>query len=429
MGRVVGLKRGILQLFLLSISLQICTLLAPIYLQLIVDNAVVTADRDFITVLGLGFLLLLLLQGAIGGVRAWTTAVFSSQLNFQWLGNALTHLMKLPLPYFESRHLGDIISRFGSIQKIQNGLTTQFVEATIDGLLVIITFGVMMYYSQLLASLSVVVIGFYAALRWVLMGFQQNAMNEEIIHSSQQYTHLLESVRGVQTVRLFNRSDERRNGWLNYVAEEFNSKLRNARLNVINQVINALLFGAERIAIVWMCAIMVLDARFSIGMLFAFLSYKEQFSLRAASLVDKLVELRMLRIHGDRVADIIHTTPEKSISLMLTDELDTINKIELRNIGFRYSDFEPYILKNINLTFISGQCVAITGPSGCGKTTLLKILLGLINPTEGEVKVNDQPLDLYGLMKYRQHIGTVMQDDYLFTGSIADNICFFDPSP
>ena len=168
MGRVVGLKRGLGQLLLLGLALQVCALTAPFYLQWMVDEALVTADRSLATVLGTGFLLLVLLQTIIGAVRSWATTALATSLNFQWLGNTFAHLMQLPLPWFEKRHLGDIVSRFGSIQTIQRSMTTQFVEGLIDGLLVIATLAVMLAYSQLLALVSATSVTLYVLLRWAI---------------------------------------------------------------------------------------------------------------------------------------------------------------------------------------------------------------------------------------------------------------------
>ncbi|ATP26969.1 ABC transporter ATP-binding protein [Chromobacterium violaceum] len=429
MGRVDGLGGGLIQLLLLGLALQVCALAAPFYLQWVVDEALVAADRDLITVLGIGFLLLVLLQTAIGAVRSWATTALATSLNFQWLGNAFAHLMRLPLPWFEKRHLGDIVSRFGSIQTIQKSLTTQFVEGVIDGLLVIATLIVMLLYSAPLAAVSLIAVALYALLRWSIFRALREATAEQIIHASRQNTHFIESARGAQSVRLFGRQEERRIGWMNALAEQFNADLRIARLSLSFQTANTLLFSAERVIVVWLAALAVMDGRFSVGMLFAFLSYKDQFSQRIAALIDKLFELRMLRLHGERVADILLTEPEPELNDVEIDPAHVQPAIELRNVSFRYSDSEPYVLRELSLAIPAGQCLAVTGASGCGKTTLLKLVLGLMEPTEGEVLIGGVPLRQLGLSNYRQLLGTVMQDDLLFSGSIADNICFFDPQP
>lgn len=164
-------------------------------------------------------------------------------------------------------------------------------------------------------------------------------------------------------------------------------------------------------------------------MLFAFISYKDQFSQRLASLVDKLFELRMMRLHGERVADIVLTAPEGEQQGGEIDVDRLVPSIELRNVSFRYADGEPNIISGLTLAIPAGQCVAITGPSGCGKTTLIKLMLGLIEPADGEILVGGVSLQQIGIKNFRSIVSAVMQEDALFSGSIKDNICFFDPEP
>lgn len=429
LGNVVGLNRGLIQLLLLGIVLQVFSLVSPFYMQWVVDEALVAADRDLVTVLGIGFLLLVVLQTIVSAVRSWVTTVMATDLNFQWLGNAFTHLMKLPLPYFEKRYLGDIVSRFGSIETIQHSLTTQVVEGVVDGLLVVGTFAVMLVYSPALTAAACVAVLLYVFLRWGIFRSLKNANAEQIVHAAKQQTHFLESARGVQSIRLFNRTDERRIGWTNLLAEQFNAQLRISRLSISYQSANTLLFGVERIVVIWLAALAVLDTRFSVGMLFAFISYKDQFSQRIASLIDKLFEFRMLRLHGERVADILLAEPENHSADAEIQTECLAASLELRNVSFRYADGEPYVLQDVSLMIPAGQCIAVTGASGCGKTTLVKLCLGLLEPTEGEILVGGVKLGSLGLTNYRNMLGTVMQDDHLFAGSIADNISFFDPSP
>ncbi len=429
MGRVIGLKRGLIQLVLIGVAMQVCSLVAPFYLQWVVDEALVAADHSLITVLGTGFLLLVVIQTVMSAFRSWVTTVLATNLNFQWFGNAFSHLMKLPLPYFEKRHLGDIVSRFGSIQTIQRSLTTQFVDGIIDGLLVIGTLIVMALYSVQLTIVAIGAICLYSLLRLSIFKMLREATSEQIIHAAKQQSHFMESARGVQSIRLFNRSEERRIGWMNTLADQFNADLRISKLSISYQTANAFLFGTERVIVIWLAALAVLDGRFSVGMLFAYLSYKDQFTQRLASLIDKVFEFRMLRLHGERVADIVLTEPESDLQDVEIDVDKISPAIELRNVTFRYADGEPEVIKSLNLTVPAGQCLAIAGASGCGKTTLVKLLLGLIEPTEGEILIGGIKLKNLGLANYRQLMGTVMQDDQLFAGSVGDNISFFDPTP
>jgi ATP-binding cassette subfamily B protein RaxB len=429
MGRVVGLKRGLLKLLVLGFALQVCALVTPFYMQWLVDNALVAADRNMITVLGIGFLLLVLVQTSIAAVRSWIATVISTKLNMQWLGNAFAHLMHLPLPYFEKRHTGDIVSRFSSIQTMQRTLTTQFVEGIIDGVLVLTTLLMMLAYSATLTAVTAIATLLYVLLRWAIFRTMREANAEQIVHASRQQSHFLESVRGIQSLRLSGRGEERRAGWLNALADQLNTDLRIARLSLSYQTSNTLLFSAERVIVIWLAALSVLSGQLSIGMMFAFISYKEQFAQRVVSLVDKLFEFRMLRLHGERVADILMSEAEAvHVDVELNPALISPS-IEFCNVSFRYSDSEPLVLSNLNLSIPAGQAIAITGPSGSGKTTFMKLMLGLLEPTDGHLLVGGVKLASLGAQNFRAMLGVVMQDDNLFAGSIQDNISFFDAKP
>lgn len=431
MGHITGLKRGLTQILLLALALEMVSITLPFFLQWVVDHALISADRDLLATLGLGFGLLVLIQASINAVRGWFVVAISTQLNFQWLGNVFAHMVKLPLEYFEKRHVGNIMSRFGSITTIQKTLTGGFVQALVDGVMVIGTFGMMLLYSQRLACVCLIAVALYALMRWALFHGLRAATAEQIIHAAKQTTHFFETVNGIQSVRLFGKGEQRRSGWLNILAEQFNAELRIHRIRISYETAQALLFGLERVVVVWLAASAVLDHAFTIGMLFAFIAYKDQFSIRLAALIDKVVEFNMLKLHGERVADIVLAETE-ALGNHDADEVDLEQlspSIELRGVSFRYSPTEPFVFEDIDLTIKAGECVAITGISGCGKTTLVKVMLGLLEPTQGEVRVGGQAIHRLGLNSYRNMIGTVMQEDRLFSGSVAENISFFDPLP
>lgn len=431
MGHITGLKRGLTQILLLALALETVSIAMPFFLQWVVDHALVSADRDLLTTLALGFGMLVVIQAAIGAVRGWFVVALSTRLNFQWLGNVFAHMVKLPLEYFEKRHVGNIMSRFGSISTIQKTLTGGFVQAMVDGVMVAGTFGMMLLYSQRLAYVSLFAVVVYALMRWALFHGLRTATAEQIIHAAKQTTHFFETANGIQSVRLFGKGEQRRSGWLNILAEQFNAELRIQRIRISYETAQTLLFGVERVLVVWLAASAVLDHAFTTGMLFAFIAYKDQFSTRLAALIDKVVEFKMLKLHGERVADIVLAETE-AIGSYDADEVDLATlspSIELRGVSFRYAPTEPYVFEDVDLTIAAGECVAITGISGCGKTTLVKVMLGLLAPTHGEVRVGGQAIQRLGLTNYRNMIGTVMQEDRLFSGSVAENICFFDPLP
>jgi ATP-binding cassette subfamily B protein RaxB len=429
LGRVVGLRSGLAQVLALALALEVVAVALPFQLQWVVDHVLDSGDRSLLTVLGLGFVLLVVLRTAIAALRGWLLTSLATHLNFQWLGHVFGHLMRLPLDWFEKRHLGAIMQNFGAITQIQETLTHGFVQALIDGVLVLGTLAMMVLYSPPLAAASLGAVLAYALLHAVLYPAQRHAAAERLTREARQQTHFLESVRGVQGVRLFNREGERRLAWLNLLADQFNAALRGQHIGLVHQAANGLLFGLLRVGLVWLAALAVLRREFSVGMMFAFLSYADQLVLRGAALVERLFEFRMLRLQMERVADIVHSTPEEPDP---GDEVDVARlgaSITLREVRYRYSAAEPDVIDGVSLAIAPGEFVAITGPSGGGKTTLVKVMLGLLEPSAGEVQFGGQPLRRLGRANARSMVGTVMQEDTLFTGSIADNISFFDPAP
>ncbi|QOZ51602.1 peptidase domain-containing ABC transporter [Bradyrhizobium sp. CCBAU 53338] len=427
-GRISGLKRYIAQVLSLALGLEIVAVATPFYLQWLVDEALAAGDRDLVTILGTGFCLLVCLQAAIGAMRSWLVAVLSAQLNFQWLGRVFGHLLRLPTEYFEKRQVGGVLASFASINVIQETLTVAFAQAIVDGGLIIGTGFVMFAYNSLLSAAACASVALYAILRFVVFAKLRNAAAEEISFQARQSTHFLESLQGIQAIRLFGRGDERKITWMNLLADKFNAHLRVQKVQITQQATNVLLFGIERVIVIWLAGLLVLRNELTIGMLIAFLSYREQFSSRMAALVDKIFEFRMLGLHAERVAEVVDAAPEAHGPEHEAELLTKPDYIELRDISYAYSPHEDNVLDSVNLRIEAGECVAITGPSGSGKTTLVKILLGLLEPSSGEVRIGGRPLHQVGLQTFRRTVGTVMQDDMLFTGSLADNISFFDPT-
>jgi len=386
----------------------------------------VSLDRDLLVTLGLGFGLLVLIQVGTGAIRSWAVLHLSATLNLQWLGNVFAHLMRLPVSWFERRHTGDVLSRFGAVQQIQQTLTTSFIEAVLDGLLVVVTLVMMLIYSGTLTAVALTSVAGYALLRWAFFRPLREATEESIVFDAKKSSHFLESLRGVQSIKLFNRQEDRQARFMNLVVDSMNANIATRKLDLTLGVLHKLLFGIERVVMIWVGALLVMDHTFSVGMLFAFVAYKEQFAQRVSALIDKTVEVKMLKLQGERLADIVLSAPEPQPEFAPRSQ-ELAQTLELRNISFAYSDSEPEVLRFLNLNIEPGESVAIVGPSGCGKTTLLKLMLGVHAPRTGEIRVGGMTLAQLGLRNWRDMIGTVMQDDQLFAGSIADNIGFFDP--
>jgi ATP-binding cassette, subfamily B, bacterial CvaB/MchF/RaxB len=429
MGKVRGLKTSLLQILILAFALEVFGLVGPFLTQWIVDDTLVSGDKDLLAVIAMGILLLGVLKTVVSLVRSWILLYMGTTLNVQWVANVMEHLLRLPVAFFEKRHMGDIVSRFGSISAIQQTLTTTFVAGVIDGLMALVTLVMMFVYSGTLGLIALGAVLLYGGLRLARYERLRSASEGQIVRAARQQSHFMETVRGIQAVKIFNRQADRKARFLKLVVDSTNSGIEIQRLNITFQTVNSLIVVVEGVLILWLGSKLVLDRAFTIGMLMAFIAYKDQFTSRIISLIDKGIEVWMLKLQAQRLSDIVLAEPEPAVQQTFVDTESIAPSLELRNIKFRYADGEPWVVQGLSLRVAAGESVVLVGPSGCGKTTLLKIMLGQLNPIEGEVLIGGVPLAQLGLDAYRSMIGAVMQDDQLFAGSLADNISFFDNAP
>ncbi|MBS3652439.1 peptidase domain-containing ABC transporter [Pseudaminobacter sp. 19-2017] len=429
LGRMVGVKRALFHQLALAVAIEVFAMASPLFMGWLVDHALVAADHDLLITLVLGFLLLLVLQTSIAAMRSWMLMGLGATLKVQSRANLFSHLINLPAAFFEARHLGDLTSRFSSQETILSAITTELVEAVMDGLMTGLTLAIMLVIAPGMAGIVIVAAVLYALLRWVSYSPLRQASMEAIVWRAKLDTHFLETLRGIRTIKLFNGQEDRRAHWLNLLIEATNRQLATEKLAFLFQIGNRLLMGVLNILIIWLGAEQVLNNALSVGLLLAFIAYKDQFVGRATILIDRAVDLKMLRLHAERLADIALTEPETRTCLMPSPGGHLPPAIELRNVSFRYSEHEPWVLDNISVRIGAEEAIAIVGPSGGGKSTLLKLLAGLIQPTHGELLIDGEPLARLGLENYRARLGVVMQDDQLFAGSIGDNISFFAERP
>ncbi|MBV8400760.1 MAG: peptidase domain-containing ABC transporter, partial [Acetobacteraceae bacterium] len=429
LGTLVGIKRSLRQLLCLALALEIFAMVSPLFLVWVVDHALVAADRDLLLTLVLSFTLLLLVQSAVSAMRGWTVILLGTSLRVQAKTNLFSHLLSLPASYFETRYMGDVMSRFGSQETILQAITTELVVAVLDGVMCCTTLVLMTVFAPSLTAVVVVGAALYGLLRWVCYAPLRQASAEAIIWAARRDSHFLETLRGIKTIKLFNAHQDRRAHWLNLLVETVNRQLVTQKLDLLFRTANMLLLGLLGILVVWLGAQKVLENTFSIGMLVAFLAYKDQFLKRVSELFNRLVDLKMLRLHAERLSDLALTEPEPRGGYSAWTGKRPHVAVAVHDLSFRYSSNDTWVLDNLSFRIEAGESVALVGGSGCGKTTLLKLLAGLLQPSMGGIMVDGEPLPRLGLEHYRSMIGVVMQDDQLFAGSIADNICFFSGAP
>ena len=424
--KVTGLKSTLGKVFLLSLLLQAFAIASPYYMQLVVDEVILSFDQNLLAILAVGFGLLMLIEMMTGAVRSVLLLHFGNLMSIQLGANLFHHLIRLPLQYFEKRHIGDVVSRFGSLQQVKDLLTQGVIEALIDGVMAFTTLIMIFLYSPKLSFVVLAAIAVYAVIR-IAMYRPLRIMSEEVIvNQAKEQSNFMETVRGIQTIKLFGREVQRQSVWHNKYADSLNAGIRVGHLNIGYEAINKVIFGLENVLVVYFAALLVMDGDLTVGMLFAFMAYKRQFVEKMASLIEKIIEFKMLSLHFDRLADISLTDKEGNMQGEISSKAIS-GAIELQGVTYRYNSKEAPVFKELDLKIKAGESVAIVGPSGCGKTTLAKIMLGLFEAEAGKVQVDGVDIRQIGLSKYRSQIAAVMQDDQLLSGSIADNISFFDP--
>ena len=428
-GHIAGFWPSLTQIFLLSVALEIFGLVSPLFMQWVIDHVIVSRDADLLGTLTIGFMLLLFIQQGFGLVRSWILLGINTAIRVQWRSNVFSHLLRLPISYFQKRHLGDIVSRTDSVDQIQRVLTSALVETVFDGLLAVLTLVMMLIYSPQLAALAVVGALLYLAVRLLWYSPLYKATEEHIVRGAQLSTHFLETLRGVRAIKLFDRQTQRQTAWQSLLVNETNASLSIQKLQIFYGLANNLLSGIFNILLLWIGSREILANNLSVGMLLAFMAYRLQFNTRVTALISTAIDLKMLGLYAQRLADVVLTPAEAVDQRTSLAEQPAQQSIQVENLRFRYADHEPYVLDGLSLSIPAGQCVAITGGSGCGKTTLVHLLLGSLLPTQGAIRYGQNNISQIGIAQWRKRVATVMQDDTLFAGSLAVNISFFDAQP
>ena len=425
-----GLAGALLQIFAFSLAIQVFALSAPFYSQIVIDDVVVSGDVSLLNLVLIVFATIKLLQIATTALRSWVIVYLGMKIKLIWSSRLFFHLIRLPMSYFDARHIGDIQSRYGSLIRIQELVTTKFVETVVDGLMTITTVVVLFLYDPFLASIVLASSLIYLGVKLSIYPRLMQRAKEAIIAYARKETYFLETIRGLLTVKNFGMEHRRETSFQNKVVDTINSDVRVARIGIVEITLSQLIFSVQFLLIVWLAAGAILNGNFTVGMLVAFLAYRAQFSERSALLVDRLIEFRLSRVHLDRLADIIETDAEAGLTGPAVKEAKAsadIQRIDARNIWYRYADTEPYVLQDVSFNVDAGEYVVITGPSGFGKTTLLKLLMGIFVPSRGEILIDGLPIHNFGIQRYRQAFSSVMQDDALLAGTLIENISFFDP--
>jgi ATP-binding cassette, subfamily B, bacterial CvaB/MchF/RaxB len=418
-----GVGPTVLQIVVLSILLQVAAVVAPLYVQLAVDEGVTRVDADLLNVLFIGFLALAIINCTAFFLRRITTLRVGQLLSIGLMGGLFRHMLKLPSSFYEQRHLGDVSSRFNSTVAIQTFLTGPALDAIVDAVAALIALCVLFFYGVKFALIVFAIVFVEGILHFATIGIRRLLGEDKLATAAREETVFLETIRAIRSIKLFGREDERFAYWQSRLTDMTSANFRSNAADAAIGSTSNLIESVGAALIIFITARAAMGGDFTVGMMMSFIAYQVYFGRTAKNAVDAFVSWRTLSVHLDRIADLALAPAqdnEKGKRPAISGSID------VAGLSFRYHPDEPLLLSDISMSIKAGETVAITGQSGEGKTTLLKLLLGLELPTSGDISYDGANLNWLARAHFVEHIATVMQDDTLLSGSIAENIAFFD---
>lgn len=428
LGKEARIKGPLFNILTLSFIIQILILLSPYFSQILIDDVIAYQNYGILNAITLFFIMILLFNVSLNLYRGLMSIRFSNIISVNISTRIFHHLMALPISFFYKRNLGDIISRFESLKIIKNFITNGFVEVIVDGALTMVVLVFMFSYNIQMSCIVLTIAILYTIVRVILYGIYSKISEVNLNAIAIENSHFIESIRTIQSIKLAGNAGLRESQWLNKLIESINSGMKLGQISLYSVGANQLIFGLEAIVILYIAALQIINETITIGMMFAFIAYKTMFTNKYREFIEKIMELRLLYLHLERVSDVTLTEKENLLPdsrYGSVDQAVTKMSVELKEICYAFSTIEAPIFTNVNLTIKEGAITAIIGPSGCGKSTLLKIMMGLLTADSGKVLVGGVDIRAYGIEKYREEISAVLQSDELFSGSIGDNISGF----
>ena len=424
-----GLGTAALQIMAMSIALEMIALLTPYYTQIVMDHVLVTGDRDLLLIIALATGFLLVFQTLFTALRGWAGVVLSQSIGYQLYAHVIRHLFKLPVTFFVRRQAGDLVSRFDSLGQLAHSLTRASIEITLDALISIGTVAMMFLYSTKLAWIAVFAFTLMLIVKVIVFSSSQRVVSERTFLDAKRQSHLIESLRGIHAIKMAQAEVMRSQQWTTQTRSVLDKDVATERINLASALVQTVTAGMAHTLVIYFAAQMILANQLSVGMLFAFLAYQSNFSARASAFADRVMWLRTMKVHFGRVGDIVFASPESNADLQSKLAQPAASSVDMQNLGYRYTNSDPWVFSKVSLRVEPAELIAITGPSGCGKTTLLCVLGGIYLPNEGRLAYDDEGVTSTTTTSLRKRLAFVFQNDELFEGSIEENISFFEPKP
>ena len=417
-----------LQIILLSLLIQLSGLVSPLFTQVILDRVIVQKSLSTLHVFTIGTFLFGLWGISLGATRRYLLRYFSNRLDLTLISGFINHTLLLPLKFFESRRVGDILTRIQENQKIQRFLLGQVMLAWLDLAMGFVYLALMLYYNWRLTLLVLLLIPPIVIFTLASTPFLRKVSREIFNEATEKNSTLVETLNGINTVKTAAAEREFRWHWEDKLVTSINARFRGQKLGITLNTVGGLINSIGGTALTWYGAMLVIQDQLTIGQLVAFNMLRGRVISPILVLANLWDELQEILISIERLNDVFSTEPEENPQKpMLT--LPTVEgKVEFEDVTFRYGEEdERNTLQNISFMVQAGQTVAIVGRSGSGKTTLVKLLQGFYHPNKGTIWIDGHDIRHVSPHSLRSQLGVVPQECFLFSGTITENITLYRP--
>lgn len=410
-----------------SLLLQVLGLGGPFLTEVVIDRILPEKDSNLLLILALGMLILILMQGVTAFLRSSLLIYLQTRIDTNMMLNFFEHLLSLPYRFFQLRLSGDLLARMNSNLAIRDVLTNQLISTLLDGSTVVIYFTILFFLSKMIAVTALALGLVQVALLLLTSPAMRRLTRRDLEAQGKTQGYMNEVLAGIATIKAAGAEHRAFNRWESHFFNEMNVSLRLSYLSSVIGTMFNIITVLSPLLLLWIGAQQVIAGTMSIGTMLALNTLAVQFLVPLAALATSGQELQIVRAHFTRIEDVIGTQPEQDIAQVQTPH-HLSGKIELKHVSFQYDQNAPLILQDINLKIYPGQKVALVGRTGSGKSTLGKLLIGLITPTTGAILFDGVPLEQLNYQEVRSQFGSVLQESFVFSGSIKENIALNNPA-
>jgi ATP-binding cassette subfamily B protein len=418
--------RILLQILATSVILQALGLILPVFTKILVDHVLVLNLHDLLQILGLGLLILVLGHMFIYYLRGALLVYLQGCVDSQMMVNFLKHVLTLPYRFFQQRQSGDLLMRLSSNITIRETITNQTLSVVLDGVFVLGYLAILIFNAPRFAAIVLLLGGFQIV---ILLGTKRKIlqlMQNDLAASAQTQSYLVEMLRGIAMVKASGSEDRALESWSNKFFKELNISLeRHHLLAVVDTAIRTIQL-ASPLVLLWVGGFMVINGILSLGTMLALQALGIAFLIPLGSMIETARQWQLLGAYLERIEDVIAAKPERSPS-QISAAPRLQGAIALEHLSFCYDSGSTPVLKDISFNIEARQKLALVGRTGAGKSTLALLLLGLYQPTEGRILYDRVPISDMDLRDLRRQFGAVLQESFLFYGSIRQNIAFINP--